>query len=86
LITLYLKTSLVSIKGIEINVEFGYSIRAKIVFLKICSNLGPQEFQNIFLKTQTNQEATKDLFSESTLSNILNPIGEFVSLGSKIIV
>jgi len=65
---------------------FGYSIRAKIVFLKICSSLGPQESPKIFLKIHTKPEATRFLCSGSTLSNILNAIGESTSLGSNIIV
>ena len=84
--TLFLYTSLVSISGIEISVELGYSIKAKIVFLKICSSLGPHESQNIFLNIQTKPDATRGLSSGLTLSSILNAIGHSVSLGSKIIV
>jgi hypothetical protein len=83
--TLFLYTSLVSIRGIETRVVFGYSKRAKIVFLKICSNLGPQLSQNIFLKIPTSQDATNGLCSGFTSSSILNAIGQFTSLGSKII-
>jgi len=83
---LFLYTSFVSIRGIEINVVFGYSIKARTVFLKICSSLGPQESQNIFLKIHTSPEATSGLCSAETLSSILNAIGEFTSLGSKMIV
>jgi len=56
------------------------------VFLKICSNLGPQDSQNIFLNIQTNPDATNGLCSGATSSSILNAIGQSVSLGSKIIV
>jgi len=69
----------------EIRVVFEYSKRAKIVFLKICSNLGHQLSQNIFLNIQTSQEATKALCSTFTSSSILNAIGQFTSLGSNII-
>ncbi|MGB2110658.1 MAG: hypothetical protein ACPHY8_01735 [Patescibacteria group bacterium] len=67
-------------------VVFGYSNNAKTVFLKICSSLGPQESQNIFLKIPTKPEATRGLCSGITSSSILNAIGQLVSLGSKIIV
>jgi hypothetical protein len=70
----------------EIRVEFGYSKSAKIVFLKICSSLGHQLFQNNFLKIQTSHEATRGLCSADTLSSMLKAIGKFVSLGSNIIV
>jgi hypothetical protein len=59
---------------------------AKIVFLKICSSLGPQESQNIFLNIHTSPEATNGLCSGFTSSNILKAIGQSVSLGSNIIV
>jgi hypothetical protein len=65
---------------------FGYSRSARIVFLKICSNLGPQESPNIFLKIPTSHEATNGLCSGLTFSSILKAIGHSVSLGSKIIV
>jgi hypothetical protein len=67
-------------------VVFGYSIRDKTVFLRICSNLGPQESPNIFLNIHTKPEATSGLCSGFTSSSILNAIGHSVSLGSKIIV
>gem|GEM_PF-777931 len=86
LTTLLLYTSLVSIKGIEIRVVFGYSSNAKIVFLSICSSLGPQESPKIFLNIQTSQDATSGLCSGFTLSSILKAIGQEVSEGSKIIV
>jgi hypothetical protein len=56
------------------------------VFLKIYSSLGPQLSPKIFLKIQTNQEATSGLCSGETSSSILKAIGQEVSLGSKIIV
>jgi hypothetical protein len=64
----------------------GYSINAKTVFLKICSSLGPQESQNIFLNIHTKPDATKGLSSGLTSSSILNAIGQSVSDGSNIIV
>ncbi|MDR1987300.1 MAG: hypothetical protein LBQ24_00555 [Candidatus Peribacteria bacterium] len=63
---MFLYVSLVSIKVIEISVEFGTSKSAKIVFLKIYSSLGHQLSPKIFLKIQTNQEATKGLCSGDT--------------------
>jgi hypothetical protein len=57
-----------------------------MVFLKICSSLGHQLSQKIFLKIPTSQEATRGLCSGETSSSILKAIGKFVSLGSKIIV
>ncbi|MBT3728817.1 hypothetical protein HOF65_00320 [bacterium] len=86
LTTLFLNTSLVNISGIEISVEFGYSTNAKIVFLRICSSLGPHESPNIFLNIHTKPDATSGLCSGFTLSSILNAIGQSVSLGSNIIV
>jgi len=83
---LFLKTSEVSINGIDISVVFGYSISAKIVFLRICSSLGPQDSPNIFLKIPTSPEATRGLCSGFTQSSILNAIGQLVSEGSNIIV
>jgi hypothetical protein len=83
--TLFLYTSLVSISGIETRVVFGYSKSARIVFLNICSSLGHQLSQNIFLNIQTNHDATSGLCSGFTSSSILNAIGQFTSLGSKII-
>jgi len=84
--TLFLNTSLVNIRGIDIRVELGYSSSANIVFLRICSNLGPQLSPNIFLNIQTSQDATRGLCSALMLSSILNAIGHSVSLGSNIIV
>jgi hypothetical protein len=68
------------------SVVLGYSISAKIVFLRICSNLGPQDSQNIFLNIPTSPEATSGLCSGLTPSSILNAIGHSVSEGSNIIV
>jgi hypothetical protein len=84
--TLHLKTSEVNIIGIESIVVFGYSISAKIVFLKICSNLGPQLSQNILLKIHISHDAIKALCLGFVSSSILKAIGESASLGSKIIV
>ncbi|MDP3381182.1 MAG: hypothetical protein Q8S84_06880 [bacterium] len=84
--TFDLNTSEVSISGIDISVELGYSNNAKIVFLRICSNLGPHESPNIFLNIHTNHDATSGLSSGFTSSSILNAIGQSVSLGSNIIV
>jgi len=84
--TLFLYTSLVSMRGIEIRVVFGYSISARIVFLRVCSSLGPQESPNILLKIPTSPEATKDLWSSEIFSSMLNAIGQSLSDGSNIIV
>jgi hypothetical protein len=73
-------------KGIEISVVFGYSNNAKMVFLSVCSSLGHQLSQNIFLNIQTNPEATKALCSLETQSSILKAIGQSLSEGSNIIV
>jgi hypothetical protein len=56
------------------------------VFLSICSSLGHQESQNIFLNIQTSHDATSGLCSGLISSSMLNAIGQEVSLGSKIIV
>ncbi|MBT3726729.1 hypothetical protein HOG21_03360 [bacterium] len=83
---MFLYTSDVNINGIDISVVFGYSTNANIVFLRICSNLGPHESPNIFLNIHTSHDATKGLCSGFTSSSILNAIGESTSLGSNIIV
>jgi hypothetical protein len=83
--TFSLYTSLVSIRGIEISVVFGYSRSAKIVFLNVCSSLGHQLSQKIFLNIHTSHEVTRDLCSFETPSSILKAIGQSLSDGSIII-
>gem|GEM_PF-1026379 len=84
--TLLLYISLVNIRGIEIRVVFGYSKSAKIVFLRVCSSLGHQLSQNIFLNIPTSPDAIRGLCSGEIHSSILNAIGQSLSEGSKIIV
>ena len=83
--TFSLKRLSVSILGISSIVEFGKSKRAKTVFLKICSSLGPQESPKIFLNIPTNPEATMPLKSSSTASRRLKAIGKDLSAGSNTI-
>ena len=52
----------------------------------MCSSLGHQLSQNIFLNIQTSHEATRGLVSGLTSSSILKAMGQSVSLGSNIIV
>ena len=84
---------IIAIAGFGLGILFGVvklihdrDYNAKTVFLKICSNLGPQLSQNIFLNIHTKPDAIRGLCSGDTLSNILNAIGHFVSEGSKMIV
>ena len=75
--------SCVSMSGIEMSVVSGMSRSVRIVLRRIYSRRGPQLSANIFLKIETNPDATIGRSSGRGLSSMLNAIGYSVSDGSK---
>lgn len=57
-----------------------------MVFRRVCSRRGPQLSPNIRLNIHTSPEAINGLCSSEIPSSILKAIGQFLSLGSNIIV
>src|SRR3990172_6997327 len=76
-------SSSVSNRGRSKRVLPSLSESASMAFLSTYSSLGPQNSDQIFLKTEIKPEATRGLCTGLTLSNTLKAMGYSTSAGLK---